>query len=146
MQTTSKLGLQLPDGSDYISPVPFNDNFKKLDEVHPNDTGWIALNAQIKYRKWGPIVEVSGFSGAGGINIGNNQGTASSNGGWEKIVGTLPSGYRPAFDITNKITRLGGWPSDHGQVRIYANGDISLYERNVAASPYWAFIITYIAN
>lgn len=145
MQTTSKLGLQLPDGSDYISPQPFNDNFKKLDEVHPSDSGWINLNAQVRYRKWGPIVEVAGQSGAGGINVGDNQGSPSS-GGWLKIVGTLPAGYRPAFDIVSKITRLGGWPSDHGQVRIYPNGDIGLYDKGVAASPYWGFIMVYIAS
>lgn len=146
MQTTSKLGLQLPDGSDYISPTPFNDNFRKLDEVHPNDSGWINLNGQIKYRKWGPIVEVAGESGAGGPNIGDNQGSLSSNGGWLKIVGTLPTGYRPQFDLVSKITRLGGWPSPNGQVRIYPNGDIGLYERDAPANPYWGFIMVYIVN
>lgn len=71
-------------------------------------------------------------SGADGIDIGGSK--------WV-VIATLPSGYRPAFDIPSMLNGAG---SDLGGLSavVSSNGEISAY-CNASSARYWNMLCVY---
>ena len=92
------------------------------------DTGWVVLNNNIKYRRKGDILTVTGFS-SGAVSIGDYT-----------VVGTLPEGYRPTISLVSNWARIG--EGQVGTLRIETTGEIRLYSST--NTTYWGFTITYI--
>lgn len=101
------------------------------------DTGWIPIGSNVKYRKKAGIVTVIGDSD-GEITLPKFDGTVT--------VATLPEEVRP----TAQILTLATQKSSSGyvtQVRIFVEGQISLCNLNPNyASSYWGFTVSYPAD
>lgn len=91
-----------------------------------NDSGWIALNANVKYRKIGKIVYVSINSNASksiAVDVGNN-------------IGTMPEGYRPNTGVAFVCTPMGGsqvittYIEPNGVILLYTTGNTSYWKSN----------------
>lgn len=52
MSTTTNMGIELIDGSDYISPDPINNGFTKLDALGVDYIVETGTNGEWWYRKW----------------------------------------------------------------------------------------------
>lgn len=52
MATTSRLGLTLINGSDYVNPDTINDNFKKVDEIAVDYVVASGKSSIWRYQKW----------------------------------------------------------------------------------------------
>lgn len=96
-----------------------------------SDTGWVALNNTVSYRRKCGYVTV----------VGNSQGDVTLTSGDYAVVGTLPSGYRPSIRIPVVFHTVGGSPVSQSGF-IETDGKIRLYT-NVGGTSYWAFTITY---
>ena len=98
------------------------------------DTGWVPLGANIKYRKKAGVVTVIGNSD-GEVTLPKFDGTVT--------VATLPEDVRP----TTQILTLATQKSSSGyatQVRIFESGQVSLCNLNPNyASSYWGFTVSY---
>lgn len=79
------------------------------------DTGWITLNQNIKYRKVGNMVTI----------VGNANNTQFGNGAYTTI-GTLPEGFRPSIQIPFTYHGQGGNPPGMSAF-IYPYGNIDIY-------------------
>lgn len=93
------------------------------------DTGWVTLNAAIRYRIKNGICFVRGFSGSGGTAV-NSGGVA---------VGTLPDGARPQYELTAAMSTRS---SAVGQVNVSTSGVITGFNFG-ASSSYWGFLLSY---
>lgn len=96
-----------------------------------DDTGWITLNAEIKYRVKNGFITIAGWS-SGTKTLSQNNYTN---------VGTLPSEYKPPITIPFTFQCIGGVV---GNISAYVNdeGKILLYT-DLANKNYWMFNVTY---
>lgn len=136
MSNQTSLGFIKPEVSDNVlqTIARLADNFQLADDLlvaAATDSGWQQMSATgggtIKYRKKGGIVYVT-FS-----NI------AVSASSW-LTIGTLPAGYRPAFDTRASISYNAAGTAN-GEVYIESDGVIKSYGSN--ASPYWHGSMSY---
>lgn len=98
------------------------------------DTGWIALNSYVKYRRVGRIVFVKGES-SGGKTLTKGEYTN---------VGTLPTGFRPASGNSHPFMYdcVGG---SIGTPTAYVgyDGAIMLYQNDSTGKTYWRFSVSF---
>jgi hypothetical protein len=109
----------------FTSTVRFENGF-----TDASDTGWVNLNSVVKYRYKNGYVTVAGASYSD-VTLSPGEYTH---------VGTLPSGYRPAFQIPIAFHTLGGDPTAQSGF-VGSDGIVDLYTG--VTTGYWAFSVTY---
>lgn len=107
----------------------------KLTDAGIGDDRWYSLTSEITYKKKNGIVFVRGDC-RGTITIPKNAG--------EKILGTLPSAYRPGwlyYVPANPISMNDGY---NLSVRVENNGNIVMVNFNPNSEiSYWSFLLCY---
>jgi hypothetical protein len=99
--------------------------------VDVDDTGWVALNNYVKYRKKNGFVTVVGTSTGGYTLTANAYAT----------VATLPANIRPPFDMPFVFHCIGGaLPAQSAYIT--SSGNVNLYVINNGMN-YWMFSVMY---
>jgi hypothetical protein len=99
--------------------------------VDMDDTGWVTLNDAIRYRKKNGFVIVTGQS-SGAVMLSH---------GVYNVVGTLPTGMRPDFNMPFVFHCIGGaMPSQSAYISY--DGKIQLYSAE-SNRDYWMFSVMY---
>ena len=102
----------------------------KSDFAH--DTGWVALNSQVSYRRVGKVVFVRGECN-GAVQLVSGSYTT---------VATLPTGFRPSISIQVGWDAIGGsvWTKSG---YIGTDGQVMLYQKEGAVKDYWRFSVAF---
>ena len=104
-----------------------------------SDTGWIDVarkdaNSFVAYRKKNGFVTIVGSSYNGwSIGAGKNM-----------VIGTLPNGVRPPFEIKFIATTMSASQYEMHIVLSPDNGGVKIFNDNPSsATSYWGFTATY---